>query len=259
MQLGKRLVDLILIFSSHQIGDARKQARAVRKNVASLSKQLKESRRDRSRFERQASLARSPHNRNIHVSLSRTGADEQAELVSPTDDIGGLSATVPLGKDTPEESLKLLASGTQAVEDHLVQALADTERVRMLARNASAQADLVVQLQGQVARAKEREDLLRTQLAAREMEVDEVYDAFNAELDGMYNDISLGTGDAVQAALRKDLQAAKRERNGLALENQRLRDELAKGKLRREQMAGVLRSHGGPAVSVAHDEAILEA
>lgn len=51
----------------------------------------------------------------------------------------------------------------------------------------------------------------------------------------MYNDISLGTPDAVQAALRKDLQDTKASRNEMALENQRLRDRLAKEKLMREQ------------------------
>lgn len=51
----------------------------------------------------------------------------------------------------------------------------------------------------------------------------------------MYNDISLGTPDEVQAALRKDLQNAKASRNELALANQRLRDELAKERLKREQ------------------------
>lgn len=179
--------------------------------------------------------------------------------MTPTDDMGCFSATIPLAKDVSEEHLKHLATGTQAMEEHLVKALADTERVRMLARNAQAQANLVAQLQAQVSRAKEREDLLRTQLAAKEIEVDEIYDAFNAELDGMYNDIALATPDGVQAALRRDLQTAKGKRNELALENQRLRDELAKEKLRREQMAGVLKSAGGPAVSVAHDEATLEA
>ncbi|BEI91751.1 uncharacterized protein CcaverHIS019_0405710 [Cutaneotrichosporon cavernicola] len=223
------------------IGDARKQARAVRKNVVVLSKQLKESRRER-RFERQASLARSPHNRNIH-------------LISSTDDVTSFGADIPLYKDSSEEQLKVLVNSTQAVEDHLAQALADTERVRMLARNASLQADLVAQLEAQVTRAKEREDLLHTQLAAKEMEVDEIYNAFNVELDGMYNDIALGTEDAVQTALRQDLQTTKGKRNELALENQRLRDELAKERLRREQMAGVLRMHGGPDLSVTHDEA----
>ncbi|GMK59311.1 hypothetical protein CspeluHIS016_0703260 [Cutaneotrichosporon spelunceum] len=225
------------------IGDARKQARVVRKNVAALSQQVRESRRDH-RFERQASLARSPHHRNIHL----------AELMSSTDDVAGFSATIPLTKGASEEHLKALVSGTQAIEDQLAQALADTERVRMLARNANAQADLIVQLEAQVARAKEREDLLCTQLSAKEIEVDEIYDAFNVELDGMYNDIALGTEDAVQEALRLDLQTAKGKRNELALENQRLRDELAKERLRREQMAGVLRLQGGPALSVAHDK-----
>ncbi|CAK9786810.1 hypothetical protein CC85DRAFT_286503 [Cutaneotrichosporon oleaginosum] len=225
------------------ISDARRQARAVRKTAAALSKPLKD--RHRSRFERQASLARSPHSRNIH-----------AELNSPTDEIG-FSTTVPL-TDPMEDQLKLLASNTRAVEERLAVALADTERVRMLARNAPSP-DLLSHLQGQVGRAKEREELLRSQLEAKGLEVDEIYNAFNAELDGMYNDISLSTPDEVQAALRKDLQAAKWRRNELALDNQRLRDELAKERLRREQMAALLRSAGGPTASVVQEDATLEA
>lgn len=93
-----------------------------------------------------------------------------------TDDLVGLAA-LPVAKPDPttDNSIRSIASASEALESQLVQALADTERVRMLARRAMEQADQVAQLEAQVTRAKEREELLRTQLASKEIEVDEIY------------------------------------------------------------------------------------
>lgn len=49
-------------------------------------------------------------------------------------------------------------------------------------------------------------------------EVDIIYEAFNEELDGMFNDANLPETEAF-TAMRRDLQLTKASRNELALEN----------------------------------------
>ena len=58
--------------------------------------------------------------------------------------------------------------------------------------------------------------------------------AFNTELDGMFNDAQLPETEAFDA-MRRDLQSAKASRNELALENMKLKRELAEANLKREQ------------------------
>lgn len=60
----------------------------------------------------------------------------------------------------------------------------------------------------------------------------------------MYSDITLPTPSDVEAALRRDLQAAKAKRNDLDLENHRLRQQLEEERLWREQMGRVVRADG---------------
>jgi len=121
----------------------------------------------------------------------------------------------------------------------------------------------VKSLQAQVVRGKENQELLRGQLAEVQVEVDVIYEvcplvdltlrviceksidaqAFNTELDGMYNDTQLPPTPALEA-MRRDLQETKASRNDLALENMRLKRELEEANLKREQWAKILRERG---------------
>lgn len=93
-----------------------------------------------------------------------------------SEDLPGFGASVPPKSDSStHDTVKTLAGTSEYLETLLAQALADAECVRMLARRATERAELVAQLEAQVSRAKEREELLQTQLAAKEMEVDEIY------------------------------------------------------------------------------------
>ena len=67
--------------------------------------------------------------------------------------------------------------------------------------------------------------------------------AFNTELDGMYNDACLPQTEAFEA-MKQDLQAAKSKRNELDLENQRLKRELSESNLKREQWGRILKTQG---------------
>lgn len=98
-------------------------------------------------------------------------------------------------------------------------------------------------LRAQVARGKETQELLRQQLSDVQVEVDVIYEAFNTELDGMFNDSTLPQTEAFEA-LKRDVQESKAERNSLKLENMRLNRELEEANLKREQWSRMLRDKG---------------
>lgn len=70
-----------------------------------------------------------------------------------------------------------------------------------------------------------------------------IYEAFNTELDGIFEDAQLPSTEAFEA-LKRDLREAKGQRNDLALENMRLKRELEEANLKREQWSKVLREKG---------------
>lgn len=89
-------------------------------------------------------------------------------------------------------------------------------------------------LKGQLERSREYQELLQRQLGDAQIELDVVYEAFNTELDGMFNDAQLPEDEAFQA-LRNDLQVTKANRNVLQLDNQKLKRELEEANLKRDQ------------------------
>lgn len=202
-----------------RVADARKLARRIRIDTAALKKTYTVGIESRSPM-----MPRSPQTLNIQ------------NVLSVSDD----SPTAMAKADVEMEDLMLSILGTgDKLEQKLAAALADSERVRMLARTtaeAEAQSAAGVAMhEGQLARAKERETLLSEQLHRRDLEVEEIYNAFNAELDGMYNDMTLPQPDAALAAMRRDLQETKAKRNAYELENNRLRMQLEEERLKREQ------------------------
>ncbi|GJE84556.1 RhoGEF domain-containing protein [Phanerochaete sordida] len=74
-------------------------------------------------------------------------------------------------------------------------------------------------------------------------EKDALYDAFNEELDGMFNDASLPEDEA-WAAMSRDMVEAKKSRNEAERQNLQLRHQLAEAEAQRESYAALLRAHG---------------
>lgn len=70
-----------------------------------------------------------------------------------------------------------------------------------------------------------------------------LYEAFNEELDGMFNDVNLPEDDA-WIAMSNDLRKTKEARNALSKENSHLKRQLAEAELKQEEWATLLRSHG---------------
>ncbi|KAL1406084.1 hypothetical protein Q8F55_007767 [Vanrija albida] len=227
-----------------KVGDARILTRRIRVDAKNLHKMTKD-RENQWDVARTPSLPRSPHNRNIR---------RQADLLGAYEDVPRSVSPGVASKGEKEQSLddivRSLVKTSDKLETRLKEALADTERVRMLARqSAEAEAQhtsATAVWESQIQRSKEREDLVREHLAVREMELDEIYNAFNTELDSMYNDLTLPQPDAAAAALRKDLQETKAQRNQYQLENSRLKQQLEEERQKREHWAKLLRAQGIP-------------
>ncbi|EKM59750.1 uncharacterized protein PHACADRAFT_88401 [Phanerochaete carnosa HHB-10118-sp] len=74
-------------------------------------------------------------------------------------------------------------------------------------------------------------------------EKDALYDAFNEELEGMFNDASLSEDEA-WAAMSRDIVEAKKARNETERQNLQLRHQLAEVEIQKESYAALLRAHG---------------
>lgn len=108
----------------------------------------------------------------------------------------------------------------------LAERAADFEKSRLELQNAKRQCELV-------------KSLLADATAEKEI----MYEAFNEELDGMYNDANLPDDEAWQA-MSRDLRQTKETRNALTRENSQLKRQLAEAELQREEWGDLLRSHG---------------
>ena len=205
--------------AKHRINEARVTGKRIKTELVALRKQSN-----------RGSMTRSPQRRNI------------TRLVDQELDFGGGGDSV-----MTDDSARNLSTLSDKIETSLRQAMADTDSAstlatRLLEDNLRAN-HVVDRLREQVSRAKDVQDVLRTQLSDATTEIDVVYEAFNTELDGMYNDACLPETEAFEA-MRQDLQQTKAKRNELDLENQKLRRELEESNMKREQWARILREQG---------------
>ncbi|KAF8639693.1 hypothetical protein AX17_000955 [Amanita inopinata Kibby_2008] len=86
-------------------------------------------------------------------------------------------------------------------------------------------------------------ELMKSLLADATTEKEIMYEAFNEELDGMYNDANL-PDDEAWVAMSTDLRQTKEARNALSRENSQLKRQLAEVELERDEWGKRLRAHG---------------
>ncbi|ORX38894.1 hypothetical protein BD324DRAFT_296964 [Kockovaella imperatae] len=219
------------------IHDARAASKKLRAEIHTLRKML---RNDPMTpiptwvADRNASLPRSPHRRNI-------------QRLADKSHLADAENTPELNRHELDEIAQSISSLAHRLEDVLKVASNDGEQAsslvgRLLHDNTQMFRDIEI-LRAQVTRKKETCDQLKAQLADAQVEVDVIYEAFNTELDGMFNDVSLPSTEAFEA-MRLDLQDTKARRNELALENMKLKRELEEAKLKRDQWARMLKQQG---------------
>lgn len=86
-------------------------------------------------------------------------------------------------------------------------------------------------------------ELVKSLLADATAEKEIMYEAFNEELDGMYNDINL-PDDEAWVAMSEDLRTTKEARNALSKENSQLKRRIAEAEMQRDEWGSLLRAHG---------------
>ncbi|KAF8622083.1 hypothetical protein AX15_007227 [Amanita polypyramis BW_CC] len=86
-------------------------------------------------------------------------------------------------------------------------------------------------------------ELTKHLLADATAEKEIMYEAFNEELDGMYNDVNL-PDDEAWVAITADLRQTKEARNALSKENSQLKRHIAEIELERDEWGKLLRTHG---------------
>ncbi|KAG6854872.1 hypothetical protein C0991_012062 [Blastosporella zonata] len=91
--------------------------------------------------------------------------------------------------------------------------------------------------------SRRQTELVKSLLADATAEKDIMYEAFNEELDGMYNDLNL-PDDEAWVAMSKDLKQTKEARNDLTKENSQLKLKLAEAEMQRDEWGALLRAHG---------------
>lgn len=134
-------------------------------------------------------------------------------------DADKLLASALLSHETLHQSI------TQVVSD-FKQKLSDLEKARVELQNTKRQCELV-------------KSLLADATAEKEI----MYEAFNEELDAMYNDAHLPDNEA-WTNMTADLRESKESQNAMRKENSQLKRRLAEVESEKEEWGTLLRAHG---------------
>ncbi|KAG1840091.1 hypothetical protein DFJ58DRAFT_811218 [Suillus subalutaceus] len=147
------------------------------------------------------------------------GTSNISLLSEPVADADKLLASALSSHETLHQSL------TQVVSD-FKEKLSDLEKARVELQNTKRQCELV-------------KSLLADATAEKEI----MYEAFNEELDAMYNDAHL-PDDEAWTNMTADLRESKESQNALRKENSQLKRKLAEVESEKEEWGALLRAHG---------------
>ncbi|KAJ6539507.1 hypothetical protein B0H19DRAFT_1179379 [Mycena capillaripes] len=149
---------------------------------------------------------------------------------SRTDDIHRSLTTLVTAADASlvraASNHEALENGIQQLAEDLQERSSELEKTRLELQNARRQCELV-------------KSLLADATAEKEI----MYEAFNEELDSMYNDANL-PDDEAWVSMSTDLRKTKEARNELTKENSQLKRRLAETEMKQEEWGALLRAHG---------------
>ncbi|KAJ7068443.1 RhoGEF domain-containing protein [Mycena amicta] len=152
-------------------------------------------------------------------SFSRSTEDKHRTISALVDDAETSLARASSNQDS-------LQTGIQQLSDDLQDKSAELEKTRLDLQNSRRQCELV-------------KSLLDDATAEKEI----MYEAFNEELEGMYNDANL-PDDEAWVSMSADLRKTKETRNALNKENSQLKRRLAEVELQQEEWRSLLKAHG---------------
>lgn len=197
-------------------------------------------------------IPRSPQSRHIANKAAEARMEEMRQMIQNR--MGR-----PVSASYPSESTSSSPGGVNDEAVARLESLAG-EADKFLQRASTHQVDIELEisdlqaqyheataksarLEGDVGRGKRQCDLVKKLLADATAENEIMYEAFNEELDGMFNDWSL-PDDEAWVAMANDLQKAKEARNELSRENSALKRRLEEAELQNREWETLLRDHG---------------
>ncbi|KAF8812237.1 hypothetical protein BYT27DRAFT_7182669 [Phlegmacium glaucopus] len=149
--------------------------------------------------------------------------------------------------ETSEEASRAIDMLVADADKDLVKAQSNQDilqnELRRLASEFKERAAELERTKLELQSSKRQCELFRNLWTDATAEKEIMYEAFNEELDGMYNDANL-PDDEAWVAMAKDLQQTKEARNNLTKENSQLKRKLAEVDLQREEWGDLLRVHG---------------
>ncbi|KAL0573970.1 hypothetical protein V5O48_007985 [Marasmius crinis-equi] len=153
---------------------------------------------------------------------SHSSMDSPAIVSTPSSstsnaNVGGLASEADANLVKALTTLETLQSSAKEVSHQLKERTTDLEKKNVELQNARRQLEVMKSLLDETTKEKEI-----------------MYEAFNEELDGMYNDANL-PDDEAWVALTDDLRDTKASRNHLSKENSELRRRLAELELQLEE------------------------
>jgi cell shape-determining protein MreC len=158
------------------------------------------------------------------------------ELSTPGPPATPGTSHISLLSESVADADKLLASALSSHEtlhqsltqvvSNFKEKLSDLEKTRVELQNTKRQCELV-------------KSLLADATAEKEI----MYEAFNEELDAMYNDAHL-PDDEAWTNMTADLRDSKESQNALRKENSQLKRRLAEVESEKEEWGALLRAHG---------------
>ncbi|KAI9507546.1 hypothetical protein F5148DRAFT_1307723 [Russula earlei] len=145
------------------------------------------------------------------------------------------------------ELLRSIEDAASEADRSLIRAASSQEalsvNIGLLAADLKEKASLLEKCRVELRSTKRQCELVKSLLADATAENEIMYEAFNEELDGMFNDAHLPDTDA-WAAMTRDLRQSKESRNALSKENSQLKRRLAEMESEKEEWGTILRRHG---------------
>ncbi|KAF4602112.1 hypothetical protein EYR40_005316 [Pleurotus pulmonarius] len=155
-----------------------------------------------------------------------------ARAMSPAPGDGGFSKTAAsLGNLVDDLATKMERTST------------DYHDLYSKLRHLNDQSKELQQTKFELSNSRRQCELVKSLLDETIAEKEIMYEAFNEELDGMYNDVNL-PDDEAWTAMVNDLRQTKETRNTLSKENSKLKRKLAEMQSQHEEWGALLRANG---------------
>jgi len=212
------------------------------------------------RLQRSGGLHATPQRNSTGMAMTMSKAaqermEEMRQLISkrgveatPRSQHKGQKEAATAGTDAVRtgDLLRSIEDAVSEADKSLVRAASNQEAlfidIGLLVADLKEKASLLERSRAELQSTKRQCELVKSLLADATTENEIMYEAFNEELDGMFNDAHLPDTEA-WTAMTRDLRQNKQSRNALSKENSQLKRRLAELESEKEEWGALLRRH----------------